>query len=200
MRRPALVLVAAALVGIAGGVGVAIARDHVSTGSRSALHAQATWSGKAAPPFALRDEAGRTVSLAQLRGRTVLLTFLDSRCRSSCPVEGGMLRELGRELGPRSGVELLTVSVDPWADTAASARAFAARARWTLPWHWLLGTQRELAPVWAAYGESVKRTKADILHTLLLYVIDRRGDQRAAYLFPLVPAQVAADVRTIAAA
>ena len=197
--RTALVLAVATVVGVGGGIGVAIARDHSGERAASPLHAQATWSGKRAAPFRLRDEAGGTVSMAALKGRVVLLTFLDSRCRSQCPVEGSMLAALGRRLGPKAGVELLSVSVDPWADTSASARAFAAKAHWTLPWHWLLGSPSQLRPVWASYAESVKRTKADILHTLLLYVIDRRGYQRAAYLFPISPTEVAADVRSIAA-
>jgi protein SCO1/2 len=193
------VLACAALAGVGAGVGAAVARSHSDHRASAALHAQATWSGKVAAPFRLRDETGKTQSLAALRGHVVLLTFLDSRCRNQCPVEGGELAALDRRLGPNPGVELVSVSVDPWADTAASTRAFAAKAGWRLPWHWLLGSPAALRPVWASYGESVKRTKTDILHTLLLYVIDRRGYQRAAYLFPISPAAVAADVRAIAA-
>ncbi|HEX7525396.1 MAG TPA: hypothetical protein VF327_03765, partial [Gaiellaceae bacterium] len=58
-----------------------------------ALHGQATWApgARPAPQFALRDQRGRVVSLSALRGRTVVLTFLDSLCRQACPVEGKLL-------------------------------------------------------------------------------------------------------------
>jgi cytochrome oxidase Cu insertion factor (SCO1/SenC/PrrC family) len=38
------------------------------------------------PQFALRDETGRTVAAADLRGRIVVLTFLDTDCTESCPI------------------------------------------------------------------------------------------------------------------
>ena len=109
-----------------------------------------------------------------------------------------MLAELGRRLGRSTGAELLVVSVDPWADNAASARAFAAKSHWTAPWHWLLGRRAQLRPVWNSYAIAVRWTKADILHNVALYVIDRRGYQRAVYLFPFAPSEVAADIRAIA--
>jgi protein SCO1/2 len=198
--RALAVLGAAALAGAGAGIALAIVNGRGTPAPPAAFHAQATWKTgeKPASTFSLLDERGRSLSLAGERGRVVILTFLDSRCRRACPVEGRELAELGRRLG-RTNSQLLVVSVDPWADTAASARAFAAKAHWTLPWHWLLGSRAQLRPVWARYSIAVKWTKADILHTVALYVIDREGYQRAAYLFPLRPAEVASDIRRIAA-
>ena len=195
MRKSVLLFAVAAIAGAGAGVGIAIA--HTGASGATALHAQATWSHQPAPLFRLRDEAGHTLSLAALRGRTVVLTFLDSRCHTECPIEGQALAQLVRKLGPQPQAELVVVSADPWADTRASARAFAAKARWTFPWHWLLGTPAQLRPVWSSYSVAVKRTPKDVLHTLALYVIDPGGMERAAYLFPFVPAEVAADIRTL---
>jgi cytochrome oxidase Cu insertion factor (SCO1/SenC/PrrC family) len=130
--------------------------------------------------------------------RVVLLTFLDSRCRSSCPIEGRMLASVAQLLPPRLRPELVVVSVDPWADSAASARRFVAKSRWRGPWHWLLGTPSSLRPVWSAYQIAVRRTKADILHSLALYVVVD-GYERAGYLFPIEPKNVAADIRLLEA-
>jgi protein SCO1 len=186
-----LIVLAAALVGAFVGIGVAVAQRDSRTGTT--LHAQATWNDKPAPAFALPDELGRTVSLASLRGRTVLLTFLDSRCHSECPIEGALLAQIER----RAHVPLVVISADPWGDAAWSVRAFAQKEHWAFDWHWLLGTPAQLRPVWQSYSIAVKRKPGDVLHTLALYVIDKRGDQRAAYLFPFVPTQVAADIRTL---
>ena len=186
------------------GIGIALAsgsgrahRAAISAAPR--LHAQERWAAgaRAAPEPRLPDQTGRLVTLRRER-RVVLLTFLDSRCRSSCPVEGRMLASVARRLPPRLRPELVVVSVDPWADSPASARHFVVKSRWSGRWHWLLGTPTTLRPVWSAYQIGVRRTKADILHSLVLYVVVR-GYERAAYLFPLEPRNVAADIRLLAA-
>lgn len=163
------------------------------------LSAQAQWpaGARAAPEPRLRDQTGRIVSLRDQR-RVVLLTFLDSRCHSSCPVEGRMLASVARRLPPRLRPELVVVSVDPWGDTPASARRFVVKSGWKGPWHWVLGTPGALRPVWSAYEIGVRRTRTDIVHSLVLYVVVR-GDERAAYLFPIAPKAVAFDIRLLEA-
>jgi protein SCO1/2 len=190
----------AATTGIA--IGLAAALVHRSQGSAaqpSPLRAQITWpaGAKPAPGLALRDQSGATISLQSLRGRVVLLTFLDSRCTRECPIEGHVLRDVFRRMQGASAVALV-VSVDPWADTPASARTFAARAGWSGNWQWLLGDKAALAPVWRAYNIAVKRTPGDILHSTALYLIDPAGDLRAGYLFPFSAAAVAQDVQRLA--
>ena len=190
----------AATIGIA--IGLAAALLHRSQGSAaqpSPLRAQITWAAgaKPAPGLALRDQRGATISLRSLRGRVVLLTFLDSRCTRECPIEGHVLRDVLRGI-KGTGAVAVVVSVDPWADTPASARTFAARAGWSGNWQWLLGDKAALAPVWRAYNIAVKRTPGDILHSTALYLIDPGGDLRAGYLFPFSGTAVAQDVRRLA--
>jgi protein SCO1/2 len=193
-------VVFAATIGIA--VGVAAALVHRSQGSAaqpSPLRAQIAWAAgsKPAPGLALRDQNGATISLKSLRGRVVLLTFLDSKCVRECPIEGHVLGDVFRRMKGISAVALV-VSVDPWADTPGSARTFAARASWTGNWRWLLGSRAALAPVWRAYNIAVKRTPGDILHSTALYLIDPGGNLRAGYLFPFSAASVAQDVQHLA--
>jgi cytochrome oxidase Cu insertion factor (SCO1/SenC/PrrC family) len=185
-------------------VGIALASSSRSAhrGAASAaprLSAQVRWpaGARAAPEPRLRDQSGHVVSLRAAQ-RVVLLTFLDSRCRSSCPVEGRMLAAVARRLPARLRPELVVVSVDPWADSPASARRFVTRSGWHGSWHWLLGTPAGLRPVWSAYQVGVRRTKTDIVHTLVLYVVVD-GYERAAYLFPITPKRVARDVRLLEA-
>jgi protein SCO1 len=200
-RRYALIIGAAATLGAAIGLAAALERtSHTSTAKGAgSLRGQVTWAPgtKSAPPLALLDENGATVSLASLRGHVVLLTFLDSRCNRQCPVEARTLADVQRRVAGASAV-LAVVSVDPWADTPVSARAFAARSGWRGKWHWLLGSKAALAPVWHSYNIAVKRTPGDILHASALYLIDRRGDLRAGYLFPFAAGDVSRDVRRLA--
>ena len=91
----------AATIGIA--VGVAAALVHRSQGSAaqpSPLRGQITWpaGAKPAPGLSLRDQSGTTTSLESLRGRVVLLTFLDSKCVRECPIEGHVLGDVFRRM------------------------------------------------------------------------------------------------------
>jgi len=95
---------------------------------------------------------------------------------------------------------VVVVSVDPLGDTPGSARA-AAR-RWGLTagasWHWLLGSRAELAPVWASYRIAVRRVNGQIAHRPAVYLIDRRGFERAGLLWPFPPSWPAGDLRVLA--
>jgi protein SCO1 len=206
VSRPRLAAVAIALAAL-GGAGVALV-GYVALGSAGGtlalprMHGQATWPAgeRPAPPFELRDQDSRVVSLPDLRDRPVLLAFLDSRCVQQCPIAG---RELGAMLtGMRAGDRptLLIVSVNPAGDTPASIRHAIASWRLAGPyrWHWLRGAKSELAAVWRAYGIVVEPTTNNVTHGLTLYLIDRRGFERTGYLFPFLPNFVALDLQTLA--
>ncbi len=163
-----------------------------------------------APPVQLPDQDGKTTSLAALRGHTVLLTFLDSRCTNLCPIEGSQLAAVQRRLPAGQRPALVVISVNP-ADTRASVAKFVRQAGWTQPWRWLLGTRSTLAPVWRAYhigvrlrhgqavqtGKTTIRVAGDVVHTIALYVIDPKGQERYGYLPPFRPAAVAAAVSSV---
>jgi cytochrome oxidase Cu insertion factor (SCO1/SenC/PrrC family) len=130
-----------------------------------------------------------------------VLTFLDSQCKSSCPIEGRQLGSILRRLPAAQRPALVIVSVDQSGDTPAGIRH--ALAKWNLngPWpvHWLNArTQAQLASVWRSYGVRVVPTSNDIVHSLALYLIDRGGYERTAYLFPFLPAFVQRDLGWLA--
>jgi hypothetical protein len=56
-----------------------------------------------APDFSLTDQDGRTVSLASLRGKVVLMTFLDPVCTTDCPIIAQEFKQAGQMVlpGPR---------------------------------------------------------------------------------------------------
>jgi cytochrome oxidase Cu insertion factor (SCO1/SenC/PrrC family) len=202
MRNRYHLVVLAATLGVAIGLGAALLRTSHTPAAREEvqpLKARVTWPAEArrAPVFSLRDQRGAAFSLAALRGHPVLLTFLDSRCRRECPVAGREVADVQRRTAG-TGLALVVVSVDPWADTARSVRSFAAHAQWHGDWRWLFGGQRQLRRVWQSYDIAVKRTPAGVLHGTTLYVIDARGDVRAAYLFQVSADTVAREVRDLA--
>jgi protein SCO1/2 len=197
-----LAIASAALVGIVTGLTVHRLASGTSTPRHlSGYRGQAIWPAGArpAPDFALPDQSGRRIELGSLRGRSVVLAFMDSRCHEQCPLEGRALAAGLRRVPAAERPVLLVVSVDPWADTPRSARA--AMRHWGLAgsrWHWLLASRARLARVWNAYRIEVRRARGDILHTDAIYLIDRRGFERAGIVYPFLPTWIADDLRAMA--
>lgn len=166
------------------------------------MYGQASWPAgrQPAPPITtLIDQSGSRFSLASLRGSTVAVAFFDSHCNQACPLEGRALATTERSLAGTQRPVLVVVSVNPL-DTAASSRA--AVRHWGLagiaPWHWLRGTHRQLARVWSAYHIFVAPpAHGDIAHTEAIYLIDRRGFERSAYLYPFATRFVRSDLRAL---
>jgi protein SCO1/2 len=148
-----------------------------------------------APDFTLQDQDGKAVSVSALRGKVLAITFLDSHCKQLCPLEADQLAQAQKTLGPSPKLSLLVVSVAPATDTPDSERAFAAEHHWTGDWHWLMGTSDQLAQVWKAYSIAVQVIPGDILHSSVLYLVDKNGFQRAGWAGPIEPDLLAHDVR-----
>lgn len=193
--------------GAAGGIGLGFVA-HLAAGGTGRgvsglpeLHGQASWVAgeRVAPAFSLLDQSGKHVSLAAQAGRPVLLTFFDSRCADQCPLLGHEFGTMLRGMDVAERPTLLIVSVNPDGDTPRSIRR--AMAAWGLAgpwrWHWLRGSRQELERVWRDYGITVQPTTNEIMHGLVVYLVDRRGFQRTGYLFPLLPNFVALDLRTL---
>jgi protein SCO1/2 len=148
-----------------------------------------------ASDFTLPDQDGKPVSISALRGRVLAITFLDSHCTQLCPLAGDQLGQAQKALGPAAKLTLLVVSVAPATDTAESERAFAATHHWSGDWHWLLGTPDQLAAVWKAYGIAVQGTSDNVLHSTVVYLVDKTGFQRAGWAGAIEPDLLAHDVR-----
>jgi protein SCO1/2 len=102
--------------------------------------------------FRLRDEDGHWTSLRDARGKVVVLTFLYSTCRDLCPAQAADIANAVGRVGGK-GVLVYGVSVDPVGDTAQRARRFLiSHQLYGGPVKFLIGSRRELRPVWAAYG------------------------------------------------
>jgi cytochrome oxidase Cu insertion factor (SCO1/SenC/PrrC family) len=137
-----------------------------------------------AKPFHLTDQHGRTVSLAGLHGKVVLLTFLDPVCTSDCPLIAQEFRAAGQLLGASDRkVELVAVVANPVYHQIAYTQAFDRQERLTqVPnWLYLTGSVAQLQQVWKNYGIAAQIVPAGsmISHPDIAYVIDRAGQLRA---------------------
>jgi protein SCO1 len=151
------------------------------------------------PPkdFRLADQDGRAVSLRALRGRVVVLTFMYSTCRDTCPVTAQQIRGALDDLG--HDVPALAVSVDPAHDTPDAAQGFLVKQSLSGGrMRFLLGSRAQLQPIWRAYGIRPQGRAFD--HSAYVLVLDRRGRQRVSFpVAQLTPEGLAHDVRRLEA-
>lgn len=135
-------------------------------------------SGTELPRFALRDHRGALVRREALRGKVVLVTFLETRCREACPVIAATVRDALALLprAERGEVVAVAISVHPRDDTPASVRRFLATHRVTGRLHYLIGSEAELRPVWRAFQvlSALETGDADV-HSAPVRVFDTQG-------------------------
>src|SRR5205807_2267695 len=73
-----------------------------------------------APPFKLVDERGVPFSLASLRGRPVIVTFIDPLCRDYCPIEAQRLNTVVGSFPQGSKPAIVAVSVNVYGNARAN--------------------------------------------------------------------------------
>jgi protein SCO1/2 len=138
-------------------------------------------------PFTLSDPAGRRVSLADFRGRLVLLYFGFASCPDVCPTDLALIGAALVQLGPAAReVQPLFVTLDPARDTPAVLREYAAafHPRFIA----LTGTEdevRRVATDFKVFFEKVELPATQtyaIDHTAYTFLLDRKGE--FVILFP----------------
>jgi len=156
-----------------------------------------------APALALRNYLGQPVNIDSYRGKVVLVTFLYTTCPDVCPLITSDLRVALNEMGPAiaSKVQIIAVSVDPRVDTPASVAAFLARHEMTGRMQYLIGSRKELARVWKAWGVGSEQDAEQpqfVNHTGIVYGITASGERLTLYASSFQPREIAHDVPLLA--
>lgn len=149
-----------------------------------------------APNFALEDQSGHMVSVAQQRGHWFVVTFLYTRCPDVCPLIAANLNgAIGTAAGKKAGLRVLAVSVDPAHDTLAAVRRYAVVHRLAPSFHFLIGSRAELEPVWKAYHVAARPgPKGTITHSTYEMLIDPQGKERLLYDATITSAELSGDL------
>jgi cytochrome oxidase Cu insertion factor (SCO1/SenC/PrrC family) len=133
-----------------------------------------------APGFTLTSQAGHPVSLASLRGKVVLMTFLDPVCTTDCPIIGQEFKAADTLLGAKaSQTELVAIVANPTYLSTAFTTAFTRQEGFgNVPnWLYLTGSLSQLQRVWENYGIEVEDLPAGAMaaHNDIAYVISATG-------------------------
>ena len=208
-RAQALAAVAALAVGVGAGAGFALTHRGGTSQTVSPVTgaANVVWPAakRRAPDFALRDQVGAPISLRAHRGQVVIVTFIDPLCTTLCPLEAKALDRVEQQLPGAQRPAVVAVSVNPWGDAPRYFRADAHKWRLGPSWRWAVGSRAELARVWKAYAIAVRIrrfraagiTTHQVDHTEAAYVIDRRGFERALFVYPFSASDVENTVRQL---
>ncbi len=151
--------------------------------------------GVRAPDFTLRNQDGEPVSMRELRGKPVIVTFLYTTCDDTCPAQAQTVRGALDDLG--EDVPALAIAVDPPRDTPARAQAFLAKARALGRIDFVLGTRAQLKPLWKAFF--IRPQSVNEEHQARFTLVDKKGFQRIG--FPgdeATPETLAHDLRLLA--
>lgn len=141
--------------------------------------------GGAVPDFTLVDQHGASMTLAALRGRVVVVTFIYTRCPlpDYCPRMITNLAAVRDRFRALLGTDLvlLTVTFDPQYDTPERLAAYARSNNAEVPgWHFLTGGANGIRQVCEAFGVEYWPDSGLITHTLQTAVVDRDGRLAAA--------------------
>jgi protein SCO1/2 len=157
-----------------------------------------------APALQLRNYLGQPVNIASYRGKAVLVTFLYTSCPDVCPLITSNLRVALNLMGPAKAakVQIIAVSVDPRGDTPKAVAAFLARHGMTGRMQYLIGSAKELARVWKAWGVGSERDAQQpqfINHTGLVYGVTGSGKRLTLYASSFQPSEIVHDVPLLVA-
>ena len=199
LRFVSRVLVGALVVVVAV---VLLAHTLLGGGNTAAQNLQGTaLGGQAAPNFTLTDQNGARVSLADLRGHPVVLTFFFTHCSDECPLTASKFQRVLKDSGSQlQNVRWVAVSTDPAGDTPRAATDFVATHGLTGTLRYLIGTQAELSPVWAAYSVAVEdggMASGGVQHTGGVWLIDAEGREQIYLDAAFDPRALAADLKIL---
>ncbi|HKQ27392.1 MAG TPA: SCO family protein [Burkholderiales bacterium] len=159
-------------------------------------------SGKAlvGGPFSLTDQWGKPRSLAEYRGKVVVLYFGYTFCPDVCPTDLAAIGAMLRSLGPQSAeVQPIFVTLDPERDTPEALRDYVAAFHPAFVA--LRGSDaqtRRVATSFKVFYEKVPlpQSKAYLVdHMAFIFLLDRNGEYVAFFPPGTKPERMAVMVR-----
>jgi protein SCO1/2 len=173
--------VGAVLAALIAGLGSVVVRvraagqEPFSAGAAD-IAARLTRVNDAAPGLALTDQSGRQVTLADFRGRPVVVTFAYAHCQTVCPlIVADVMAARSEAAGAPPAV--LVVTLDPWRDTPGRLPSIASAWKLEGDAHVLSGPPDDVERVLSAWR--VPRTRnlktGDIAHPSIVYVVNAQG-------------------------
>jgi len=139
-----------------------------------------------APSFALTSQDSKPVSLADMRGKVVAVSFIYTGCPDICALLTQKMVDVQDALGALFGAKIafVSISLDPEHDTPEVLKDYAQF--WGAKpegWSFLTGPIEAVRDVTRRYGVFfAKKEDGSVEHSQLTTIIDADGQIRVQYL------------------
>ena len=153
--------------------------------------------GDLAPDFTLTDQFAHPVTLSSLRGHEVVLAFIDSECKTLCPLTSTIMYTAKAELPASASKQVLLVAVNanPNATSIASVQAWSINHGMLHQWEFLTGTTQQLQSIYSRFKIYVQvNPDKSITHDPIIFIIDAQGHERL--FFETLDSNSQADLRS----
>jgi len=155
---------------------------------------------RAAPELSLDSSGGGKLSLADYRGKVILMGFGFTSCPEVCPTTLATLAQARKRLGAQGEqVQVVYVTVDPERDTADRMRAYLGGFDSSFVGG--TGAPAQLATVFKNYGVMAERkpigNSYTVAHSSSVYLIDQKGLLRGMMPYGRLPDDYVHDVRAL---
>lgn len=149
--------------------------------------------GDDVPNFTLRNQDNRDIHIKDYRGKTLLLTFIYTRCPvpDYCTLMSDNFAQIDRALGQDPELygktHLLSISIDPEYDTPKVLRSYGAahteryQNETFAHWEFAGGTKEQVKEIAQFFGLTYFPEKDQIIHALRTVIIDPTGKVTKIY-------------------
>lgn len=125
-------------------------------------------------------EENKELSLAQLNGKSIVMTMFFASCTYACPIIVNDMKKIEASISKNKleNTEFLLISIDPERDTPEALKDFAERykldsKRWTL----ITGTKDGIDELAAVTGFKYKKEpEGSYSHSNIINIINERGE------------------------
>lgn len=204
--RLRLALIVLTLIGLAAAVAAVLlasrSKRSDQRGPAAVLHERSRFQGAQRPriptrDFWLTDQDGRRVSLKGQRGKVVVLTFLYSTCKETCPLQAQIIRGALDDLGAMAKrVSVLAISTNPTADTPQHVKSFLVKQHVLGRIHYLTGPRAKLKPIWKQFAIQPQTDKLE--HSAYTILLDKKGRQAVGHPYSQTNSEmIAHDIRLL---
>ena len=158
--------------------------------------------GKINPPVPVPDfeliryDGARTKFQAAMQGHVTAVHLMFTSCTTTCPIQAAIFRRVQESLPAmeQSGIQLLSLSIDPENDTSAILAAWLRRNHAAPAWIAAAPISRDLPDVRKFFGSA----NAISDHSTQVHIVDRTGNLVwRTYELP-TPGEIAAILKKVA--
>ena len=149
--------------------------------------------GDEVPNFTLRNQNNREIHIRDYRGKTLLLTFIYTRCPQPdyCTLMSTNFAQIDRALGQDPVVyektHLLSISIDPGYDTPEVLRSYGAahteryEKETFAHWEFASGTMEQVKKIAEYFGLTYFPQQDQIIHALRTVIVNPDGKVAKIY-------------------